>query len=231
MDKKQMFHAFNIQDAEKFGIVEATLLANIRYWIEHNRANGNNYYDGRYWTYNSINSWTKLFPYLTAKQIRKALQNLIEADILVTGNYNYHAYDRTLWYSINDPEVNSICPTGKMDLPYEENGFAPQGEPIPDINTNIKHNNIMLKQPKQEHKEPEQHRLNEYIKNNFPDTVARMKVQMTAEQCEKLKAKLGNEGVIDILERMDTWEPLLRKRKDVYRTALAFSKNNFGRKK
>lgn len=233
MEDKQMFHAFNIEDAKKYGIIEATLLANIKYWIEHNKANQKNYFDGRYWTYNSVSSWTKLFPYLSAKRIRTALKNLINAKILITGNHNTHAYDRTLWYAINEELGNTICPTGKMDLPYEENGFAPQGEPIPyintDVNTDITHKDS-LKVKTNNLKVIEEHKLNTYIQTKYPDTIAKLKVQMTAKQCDELIANYDKAFIRQILEDMDNWEPLTKKRSDVYRTMKTFIKNSQAKK-
>lgn len=132
-----MQHSFDIEIATKYGIAEAVILNNITFWIARNQANEEHYHDGRYWTFNSIKAFSKLFPYLSEKQIRHALNHLIKEDVLITGNYNKKPYDRTLWYAFSDRYL-AICPTGQMDLPHRENGFAPQGNPIPYINTYIK---------------------------------------------------------------------------------------------
>ena len=64
-----MEHSFDIEIATKFGLIEAILLNNIWWWVEKNKANGNNYYDGNYWTYNSTKAFAELFPYVSQKKM------------------------------------------------------------------------------------------------------------------------------------------------------------------
>ena len=131
-----MIHFFDTDIAKKYGVNAAVILQNLAYWCAHNEANGTNYHDGRYWTYNSQKAFEVLFPYLTAKQIRTAIDKLIENGLIITGNYNQYAYDRTLWYALTE-KGKSICPVGQMEMPVRANGIALQGEPIPDRNTDI----------------------------------------------------------------------------------------------
>lgn len=128
-----MEHSFNIYIAERYGIPSAVLLKNIYFWIEKNRANETNYYDGYYWTYNSKKAFADLFPYLTARQIDYALQKLIDDGLLITGNYNKVAYDRTLWYAITKKGY-SILQNCEMEITKSGNGKPENGEPIPNIN-------------------------------------------------------------------------------------------------
>ena len=93
-------HCFDVDIAAKYGVHCAVLLNNIYYWIQKNEANGQNFYDGKYWTYNSRRAFATLFPYMNARQIAYALNKLIDEGILETGNYNTTAYDHTLWYTI-----------------------------------------------------------------------------------------------------------------------------------
>lgn len=130
-----MQHHFDIELAERFGILEAILLNNFQFWFAKNKANGQGYRDGRYWTYNSVKAFNELFPYASEKKIRTALKHLIDEGVLMTGNYNKSAYDRTLWYAFTDYGM-SICPFGKMENAKQENGVPEMGEPIPDNNTN-----------------------------------------------------------------------------------------------
>lgn len=95
-------HSFDPVDAEKYGILEAILLANIRWWTAKNEANGRHLHDGRYWTYNSAKAFAKLFPYASQQQIQRALKSLEKAQVIVIGNYNSNPYDRTKWYAIDD---------------------------------------------------------------------------------------------------------------------------------
>jgi hypothetical protein len=125
-----MEHSFNIFIAERYGIPSAVLLKNIYFWIEKNRANEMNYYDGYFWTYNSKKAFADLFPYLTARQIDYALQKLIDDGLLITGNYNKVAYDRTLWYAITKKGY-SILQNCEMDATKSGNGNTDIEQPIP----------------------------------------------------------------------------------------------------
>lgn len=132
-----MEHHFKVNIAIQYGIAEAVILNNLWYWVKKNEANGANFYDEKYWTYNSIKAFEKLFPYLTNKQIRTTLKHLIDAGLIKTGNYNKSEYDHTTWYSFTEKGAalmeTSNCPTGQIELPVEENGITLQGEPIPYI--------------------------------------------------------------------------------------------------
>ena len=126
-----MQHHFDVELAQKYGVAEAILLNHFEYWIELNRSNEKNFYDGRYWTFNSMKAFSKIFPYMTEKKIRNALKHLQDEGLIVTGNYNKLAYDRTLWYAFSDL-AESILPKGQMEDPEMANGYFQKVEPIPD---------------------------------------------------------------------------------------------------
>lgn len=126
-------HYFDIHVAELYGVNCAVILQNLWHWIRKNEANGTNYHDGHYWTYNSTKAYKELFPYLSQKQIETALKKLRDEGIIITGNYNAVKYDRTLWYAITK-KGKSILLTGEMETTPQGNGNSPEGEPIPDIN-------------------------------------------------------------------------------------------------
>jgi hypothetical protein len=121
-------HSFDPKIAEMVGIAPAVIYQNIVWWIAKNEANEQNFYDGHYWTYNSVKAFSTLFPYLTEKQIRTSLDKLVEVGLLLTGNYNASAYDRTKWFRLST----------QIHLPQKANQLDPQGEPIPDIKPPIK---------------------------------------------------------------------------------------------
>ena len=125
-----MQHHFDIDLAKKYGILEAVLLDNFCFWTVKNAANEVHIHDGRVWVYNSIKAFGEMFPYASQKQIRSALAHLENEGLIVAGNFNESAYDRTKWYALTDDAL-SICPTGQMHLPSRANGVSPQGKPIP----------------------------------------------------------------------------------------------------
>ena len=144
-----MEHHFDVKLAQKYGVIEAILLNHFEFWIQQNEANERNFYNGRYWTYNSLKAFCEIFPYLSEKQIRRALNKLQEKGILLVGNFNQNPYDRTLWYSLSE-KGNSILPKGQMETAERANvqtaeranGNCQKGRPIPDnipdINTDKK---------------------------------------------------------------------------------------------
>lgn len=132
-----MTHFFDTEVAAKYGINAAVIFQNLVFWCQHSEANGTNFYDGHYWTYNSTKAFAEVFPYLTEKQIRLALSKLLEDGIIIKGNYNDNTYDRTTWYAITQ-KGKSICPTGRINFTKKENGNAQKGKcTYTDINTDI----------------------------------------------------------------------------------------------
>lgn len=130
---------FDVDVAKEVGIIAAILFQNIAFWCQHSRANNKNFFDGRYWTFNTNKAMCELFPYLSSKMIRTALQKLVDEGLIITGNYNKLAYDRTTWYALTE-KGESIFLNGKKELPVGANGIDRSGEPIPDINTDINAN-------------------------------------------------------------------------------------------
>jgi hypothetical protein len=97
-----MEHSFNVQFAQKYGIEEAIIVHNFYFWLRKNIANEKHLHNGRYWTYNSNNAFTKLFPYINKTKIFRVLKHLEECDIILKDNFNTNVWDKTLWYSFSD---------------------------------------------------------------------------------------------------------------------------------
>lgn len=127
-----MTHMFDTEIAEQLSVNAAIIFQHIAFWCIHSEANGTNYHDGEYWTYSSVNAFCTVFPYLSAKQINVAIKKLLDAELIIKGNYNKSAYDRTIWYAVTK-KGKSIYRKGKMENPKRENGLPEKGEPIPDI--------------------------------------------------------------------------------------------------
>lgn len=131
-----MNHMFDVEVAKEVGIVAAILFQSLGFWCQHNKANGTNFHDGRYWTYNTVKAYCEMFPYMTDKSIRNGLQKLKDSDLIVTGNYNKDKRDRTTWYALTD-KGNDIFFKGKLEFPKWANKTSEKGEALPDIDTDI----------------------------------------------------------------------------------------------
>lgn len=124
-------HSFNVEHATAYGLREAILIRNMHFWIGHNHANGKHQHDGRTWTYNSVKAFESLFPYLTSKQIRSGIEALVDAGVLLRGNYNNTPTDRTSWFAFSDSflEANPL-PLRAEALPCGANGNAQKGKTL-----------------------------------------------------------------------------------------------------
>lgn len=141
-----MNYSFDTEVAKEYGVNAAIMIKNFQFWIIKHRAEEKNFFDGCYWTYNSVRGWSELFSFWSPKQIRTILDNLVEKRVLKKGNYNQTPYDRTLWYAFVD-EAKWIGLNKQIDLPKQANEIVQIGEPIPDINTDnktIKNNKLFF---------------------------------------------------------------------------------------
>lgn len=95
-------HSVDVELAKKVGFDEANILGFVAYWVKNNRDNNRNFYDGRYWTYNSAQALTEQFPYWTRRQISGLLEKLEKMGAIIKGNYNKNKFDRSSWYALSD---------------------------------------------------------------------------------------------------------------------------------
>lgn len=99
--------------ATLIGLNEALVLQQIEYWVniketsdkKGKRTIKENYADGFYWTYNTVEEWAEEFPFWSHDTVKRTLKKLRDNNYVVTGNYNEKAYDRTLWYRVNHEEL------------------------------------------------------------------------------------------------------------------------------
>lgn len=126
---KRIIHTVDADVAKKFGVNAGIIYAFIRYFCASKEAEQSerSFHDGRYWIFNSVAGFQRLFPYLSEKQIRNALRALEDAEYIKSGVFNKHARDRTKWYT--DLRV-SICPQGQTHLPSGADVICPQGQTI-----------------------------------------------------------------------------------------------------
>lgn len=113
-------HSFQVDIAIKYGVDCAIMLGHLYFWIIHNRANGKNHINGKYWTYNSSRAFQELFPYWSKRQIEYILQKLKDAGLIETEHHSANSMDRTLWYTLSD-EAMKLYENVDMHLQKIEN--------------------------------------------------------------------------------------------------------------
>lgn len=133
-----MQHSFDVDIAVEYGVNCAILLNHIWFWCEKNKANEKHFYNDHYWTYSSVKALEELFPYMSKNSITRSLTKLKENDLLIEGNYNKSAYDRTKWYALTQ-KANSILSKEEIHLPKSRNGSTQSQKPIPDNITDKEH--------------------------------------------------------------------------------------------
>lgn len=129
-----MEHHFNVEIAAEIGIDKAIFLHNIEFWIKKNEANDRHFYDGRYWTYNSVKAFAVLFPYWNGTKIKRMIASLKEEGYLEVGNYNQSSYDRTSWYALTE-RSSALVQNDQMES-------SKVTQPIPDSKPDSKPSNV-----------------------------------------------------------------------------------------
>ena len=160
-----MKYSFDPIIAKHFGVDGAVIIENLYFWIMKNKANDKNYYDGEYWTYNSVKAFEELFPFWSKRQIERILKNLEKEGAIKTGNYNKSLYDRTKWYALNEV-IHSIYANGEIEKTEYVNENTQTVEPIPYINTDNKPVSKPYKKEKEKNKTALDEIINTYTSNS-----------------------------------------------------------------
>lgn len=143
-------HSFVVEDAVLYGVEKATIIHNLRFWLDKNKANDRHSYDGFFWTYNSASAFHDLFPYMSKQKISRHLRDLESMEFVKSGNFNKAGYDKTKWYTI--PKEYCLNPHKDSCFNYElsnvqiqtidssdlNNGMFNFEQPIPDSKPDIK---------------------------------------------------------------------------------------------
>lgn len=103
---------------------EAIVLQQLHYWLQRS----NNVRDGHKWVYNSMNDWLKQFPWIKSrKRLTRYFDDLESRGLVVTGNYNKAAFDKTKWYRIDYDALSVLEKRLGQNNPTSESN-RPNGE-------------------------------------------------------------------------------------------------------
>ena len=122
-------HSFRVDIATKYGIAEAILLGYFYHWIKVHEKNETNFYDGKYWTFDTVRGLVEKMPYFTRSTVHRAIKKLEENKLILTGNFNKMSYDKTTWYTLTDDGMLLFVPCPKM-----RQGLSQNGTTIPNYN-------------------------------------------------------------------------------------------------
>lgn len=117
-----MQYAFDMDLAQRYGVPEAIFVHRLYWWVRDNAANGRNYRDGHYWTYDSLNALTKIFPCWSRRQLQGIIARCKEKGLILTAEYNEDRRDRTTWYTITEAVIVAYEPW-KIGVPESCNAM------------------------------------------------------------------------------------------------------------
>ena len=158
-------HAFSVSLATRVGLNESILLQHFWFWHQNNQGKPDRCFDGHVWSFNPISRTSKksskitplveIFPYLSKKKIEGAIARLIDMELLVSGNYNEHSFDRTKWYALTFKGVSLfVDPKGEMQVQkgnsevQKGNSEVQNALTIPNSNNNSNNNSNKEYTPK-----------------------------------------------------------------------------------
>lgn len=87
-----MKHYFSVEIANEAGINAAIVFEYIAFWIRQNEKAGRNLKEGSTWMYSTQKEIADNFSYLSVKQVRTAIERLVEGGYIATGCFNKHKY-------------------------------------------------------------------------------------------------------------------------------------------
>ena len=103
-----MYHSFDVDIASEYGIPESIFLCNIAFWVKQNTLNKHNYFEGKYWTYNSLSAYAGLFPYMSKSTIQRVVKHLKDEGLILTGNFNNDRFNHTNYYTLTEKGLSLI---------------------------------------------------------------------------------------------------------------------------
>lgn len=119
---------FNNQLACEVGVNEAIILGRIWFFVDHNRLTEKNFYDGKFWMYDSAKAFIKKFSFFNEKQFYRIIEKLENDGWIVTGNYNKRSNDRTKWYSLGQKMIEFLQKDNTESLENERNSHPRKRE-------------------------------------------------------------------------------------------------------
>lgn len=134
-------HAFNVELATQLGDVNEALILQHFYWWHQNNSNKKDRLREDHphpWTYNTIDQFCKIFPYMKKSKLSGAITRLVSKELLITGIFNKMKFDKTKWYSLTQKGLflfeESVSHFEKSEDPNEK-PEDPNENAIPNSNT------------------------------------------------------------------------------------------------
>lgn len=95
--------------AKIVGLNESIFLRQLHYWINKT----NKTIDGKKWVYNSLEDWSKQFPFWHKDTVKRAINNLKNKDLIEVKKHDKNLFNRTNYYTINYENIEKLKPKDK----------------------------------------------------------------------------------------------------------------------
>lgn len=138
-----MAQSFDEKIATEYGLPEAILLNNIAFWEKQNRLNDRNHFNGRYWTYNTFKAFQGLFPYMSERTLKRAIQHLIDADLILVGKFDNGNFTHTNYYTLTDRALEYFSERPNRECQNGTIGGDKMAQAY-NYNTNIDNSNTVI---------------------------------------------------------------------------------------
>lgn len=130
-----MNHSFDIGHAKEYGVNEAIMIHNLKFFISMNANRGHNFHEGRYWTYDKLEDFPKHFPYWSVDQCKRIIKSLIVQGVIIKGDFNKSWSNRTCWYAFRNQSlfIKLVNPPKQMPISEVSQGETGDKEKIADL--------------------------------------------------------------------------------------------------
>ena len=194
-----LHHSFDVGLAEEYGIEEAILIHHFQHWITLNNRKGKNLINGKTWSFQALEKIAVHFPYLNRVKVKHTLNCLVDKGVLVKGNFNKLAIDKTTWFAFVDEDKfiskisNNVyegqnCPSmAKIVHPLDKIVQA-----IPDTKKkDTKKKDILVPQA---------------VGGSLIFISIKERVKLTQKQCDELTKTYGKEGFEWMVDKLNTYK-------------------------
>lgn len=197
-----MYHQFNTKIAKQYGLEESILLENIYFWVKKNKANNQNYHNGKYWTYNTVKAFNELFDYIPETKIYRTLKNLEKCGLIEIDEFNENKYDHTKWYTVTEKTLKLFdddFKNEKSNLNNEETILQNEEPILQNEKSNLQNTKISITDNKHSY-------LNTDNKQQIKETARRFIIPTLEEiqnYCNERQNKINPEYFLDYYTARD----------------------------
>lgn len=125
-DKNRALLTFDSKLAELIGLNEAIILKKLIDLVEftHTKSICSEYIDGNRYVRLSLNDLKYMFPFLGESTIRRTINNLCGMNLILKEKLSPYPMDNTMYYSINDSEVEKIINMVRVSTKVHTNAYT-----------------------------------------------------------------------------------------------------------